>query len=262
MTWIDDRIQQYYAWMKDNTIVHEDNGTGWCSVSTPFIGIFNDHIQVFIKKEGEKILLSDDGQTLDSLSLTGVDINRSARRKELVEMILRTYGVQLQGKELIASASEKTFPRMKHAFISAICEISDLEIMAKHTVASVFKEDVDNFLKEQDVIFTPQFTIKGSTGLDFNFDFHIAGKKSELVIKPFNLLTQSGVELFLFSWDDIKQTREFVTKKEINSLAIINDINSEPKKDLIEALYSKNAKVMLWSQRFTPDNIRSIKEVA
>jgi len=209
MTLIDDRIQQYYPWMKDNTIVHEDNGTGWCSVSTPFIGIFNDHIQVFIKKEGEK-----------------------------------------------------TFTRMKHAFISAICEISDLEIMAKHSVASVFKEDVDNFLKEQDVIFTPQFTIKGSTGLDFNYDFHIAGKKSELVIKPFNLLTQSGVERFLFSWDDIKQTREFVTKKEINGLAIINDVNSEPKKDLIEALYSQNAKVMLWSQRFTPDNIRSIKVVA
>jgi len=39
-------------------------------------------------------------------------------------------------------------------------------------------------------------------------------------------------------------------------------MNSELKKELIEALYSKNAKVMLWSQRFTPDNIRSIKEVA
>lgn len=96
MTWIDDRIQQYYAWMKDNTIVHEDNGTGWCSVSTPFIGIFNDHIQIFIKKEGEK-----------------------------------------------------TFPQMKNAFISAICEISDLEKMAKHTVASVFKEDVDTSLKNK-----------------------------------------------------------------------------------------------------------------
>ena len=42
MGWIDNRIAEYYQWLKDNTAIREDKGTGWFSVSTPFVGLFND----------------------------------------------------------------------------------------------------------------------------------------------------------------------------------------------------------------------------
>ena len=41
MGWIDNRIAEYYQWLKDNTAIREDKGTGWFSVSTPFVGLFN-----------------------------------------------------------------------------------------------------------------------------------------------------------------------------------------------------------------------------
>ncbi len=253
MSWIDDRIEAYYQWLKDNTAIKEDTGTGWFSISTPFIGLFNDNIEIFIKKEGDKIILSDDSQTIENLTLLGVDVNRSSKRMEFMKYVLRNYGIQFTNKELTVTASEKDFPQKKHALISAISEISDLDITTKHTVASVFIEDVQTYLVEQDVIFTPQFIVKGSTGLEFNFDFHIAGKKSELVIKPFNSLNQGSVERFLFSWQDIRDTRESVTKKEMKSLAIINDTINEPKKEYIEAFKSKHADVLFWSLRNTKE---------
>lgn len=253
MSWIDERIETYYQWLKDNTAIKEDIGTGWSSVSTPFVGLFNDCIEIFIKKEEDKILLSDDSLTIENLTLLGVDIARSPKRMEFIKYVLRNYGVQLVDKELTVVSSEKDFPQKKHALISAISEISDLGITAKHTVASVFVEDVQTYLTERDVTFTPQFIAKGSTGLEFNFDFHIAGKKSELVIKPFNSLNQGAVERFLFSWQDIKDTRESVTKKEMKSLAVINDTVNEPKREYIEAFKSKNADVLFWSLRNTKE---------
>lgn len=258
MNWIDERIEAYYHWLKDNTAIKEDIGTGWFSISTPFVGLFNDNIEIFIKKEGDKILLSDDSQTIENLALLGVDIHRSPKRMEFMKYVLRNYGIQLVDKELMVTSSEKDFPQKKHALISAISEISDLDITVKHTVASVFVEDVQTYLIEQDVTFTPQFIAKGSTGLEFNFDFHIAGKKSELVIKPFNSLNQGSVERFLFSWQDIKETRESVTKKEMKSLAIINDTVNEPKKEYIEAFKSKSADVLFWSLRNTKEHAEKL----
>lgn len=51
MGWIDNRIAEYYQWQKDNTAIREDKGTGWFSVSTPFVGVLNDNIEIFVKKQ-------------------------------------------------------------------------------------------------------------------------------------------------------------------------------------------------------------------
>ena len=57
-----------------------------------------------------------------------------------------------------------------------------MAMMAKHNVNSIFKEDVKVYLDEQKIIYTPQFIAKGTSGLEFTFDFQIAGHQKELVI--------------------------------------------------------------------------------
>lgn len=49
MGWIDNRIAEYYQWLKDNTAIREDKGTGWFSVSTPLVGLFNDNSSLIIQ---------------------------------------------------------------------------------------------------------------------------------------------------------------------------------------------------------------------
>lgn len=92
------------------------------------------------------------------------------------------------------------------------------------------------------------FLVKGHSGLDFSFDIQISGRKSELVVKPFNLLRQNAIERFLFCMGDIKEIRERTTGKELKSLAIVND-TTEPSKRLIDALEQYGTSVMLWSRR-------------
>lgn len=127
MDWINDKIDEYCRWLRGNMDAKQDLGTGWYVLSTPFIGLFNDHIQVYVRRTDSGILLSDDGETLDNLSMAGVDFNRSERRRRFLDQILNTYGVSKEGTELFVKSSEKEFPFKKHALVTAIMNIYDLE---------------------------------------------------------------------------------------------------------------------------------------
>lgn len=258
MTWIENSVEQYYKWLKEKTFVNKDEQTGWHTISTPFIGLFNDTIEIYAKINNGQIVLSDDGLTLNNLNLVDSSINRSPKRREWLEMILLNYGVSLIENELQTSGDERSFPQKKHNLICAISEISDMAMMAKNTVSSIFKEDVKMYLEEQNIIYTPQFIAKGTTGIEFNFDFQIAGKHKELVIKSFNSLNKMNVPNFLFGWEDIKPARERVTGKELKGLAIINNIKKEVKQEYLDALKSKGTEIILWNQRHSAEMLEKL----
>jgi len=93
------------------------------------------------------------------------------------------YNNQLRicNEELTTDATERDFPQKKLNLISAISETSDMYYLARHTVASVFRDDVKSYLDEQEIIYTPYFISQGSTGLEFTFDFQIAYRNSNQV---------------------------------------------------------------------------------
>lgn len=247
-------IDEYYTWLKSRTDLFTNPDTGWTQISTPFPGLFNDPVEIYAKSINGKILLSDDGITFRNLDLLGASVTRSQRRKEILDKILLNYGVRLENNELMVEATEKNFPQKKHNLISTIGEISDMFMLAKHTVASVFKEDVQNYLEEQNIIFTPQFIARGATGLEFTFDFHIAHRQREIVLKTFNILNTFNLPHFLFTWADIKEAREKITGKTITGLAIVNDSQRPIKSELLDAIKSKNADFILWSEKEKQEN--------
>lgn len=259
MSWIDDSINQYYSWLRDKTSYKKDEQSGWCAITTPFFGLFNDPIEIYMKmSDDNSIILSDDGLTLENLELAGVSIKRSPKRKEWLDYILLNYGITLDGDELKIVATATNFAQKKHNLICAISEITDMEVMAKHVVASLFKEDVRAYLDEQEKIYTPEYIMKGSTGLDFTFDFQIAGRSNEVVIKSFNSLNKINVPNFLFGWEDIKGVREKISGKELKSLAVINDTNKDVRDEFISAFEKKGTDYIVWSERTKPENLAKL----
>lgn len=252
-------MNDYYAFLKEKTLVTASTSSDWVEISTPFVGLFNDTVDIYAKKEGNKIILSDDGNTLRDLELSGLEISRSPKRKEILDRILINYGVRISNDELTTEATERDFPQKKLNLIAAISETADMYYLARHTVASVFREDVKAYLDEQELIYTPYFISKGSTGLEFTFDFQIAYRNTEIVIKSFNSINKMNLPHFLFTWEDIKKVREQQTQKELIGLAVINDVDREVSEEYLSALESKGAKHILWSQRHNPDNIRKLK---
>jgi hypothetical protein len=258
MTWIDELITNYYKFLRDRTTIITDTGTDWAVISTPFIGAFNDNLEIYAKKSYDKIILSDDGITLKNLDLQGVSISHSPKRKEFLERLLLTYGITCNDDELTVEATETNFAQKKHNLIMAISEVSDMYMLSKPAVSSFFKEDVRQFFDEQEIIYTPQFISKGRTGLEFTFDFQIAYKNKEIVIKSFNSLNKMNVPNFLFTWDDVKSVREQVSNKNLMGLAFVNDTEKGVEPEYIEALRSRNAECILWSERSKPENVQKL----
>jgi len=254
LSWVNTYVDNYYNWLREKTFIQKDTNTDWFLINTPFIGAFNDTIEIYAQKSGSQLRLSDNGETMSNLELQGLQIQGSKRRRSLLDTILLNYGVRVENNELLIETNIERFSQSKHNFLSAIIEINDLYILSKHNVASIFKEDVRNYLESQDIIFTPDFISKGSTGLEFNFDFQIAQRDKEIVIKSFNTINKSNLPTFLFSWDDIKPVREKITKKNVNAIAIINDLDKDIKPEFLEALKSKNADYILWSERDSEKN--------
>lgn len=257
MNWIKKLVDDYYLWLKDNTAVLEGKN-GWGMISTPFLGLFNDYIELYVKKNNKKILISDNGETLNNLELTGVSFKRPERR-EILDRILINYGIKIQDKELVVDCSENNFFQKKHNFISAVLEISDLYVLSKQNITSIFKEEVRSYLEELNVIYTADFIARGTTGLEFTFDFLIQKRNEELVIKSFNTLNNANFGHFMFAWEDVKSPRERSSRKNVIPIAIINDESKLQKDDYFSAFDSKGAKYIKWSEKKNSLNINLLQ---
>lgn len=125
--WINSKVKSDYNWLMGKTDITYDVMTGWFGIATPYIGLMNDRIEIFIKKENGLIQLSDDGDTISTLSQMGIDVMKSKTWKQIIERIQLNYDVIVENGELTTVATESTFPERTHALLSAIQEISDLK---------------------------------------------------------------------------------------------------------------------------------------
>ena len=88
MTWVNKYVKEYYDWLKEKTFIQEDSNNDWAVINTPFIGAFNDGIDIYAKIFGDKVRLSDNGETFNNLELLGVNIQGSKNRRSILDSIL------------------------------------------------------------------------------------------------------------------------------------------------------------------------------
>lgn len=108
MNWIDKALQNYFEFLKEHmkaTPVDDQ----WYSISTPFLNMFNDYIEIYCCNKDGKIYLSDDGETLRNLSLAGVNLSRSETKQKLMNQIMINYGIREKNQELILETDMKNF---------------------------------------------------------------------------------------------------------------------------------------------------------
>jgi hypothetical protein len=264
MSQIEELVGLYYDFLEISTKISPATPTGWQEVRTPFVDMFNDNICLYVQRQGDKIVLSDDGVTVRNLELSGVNLSKVSKRKDFFESILLNYGIHLKdNSEMEIEASEQDFSLKKHCLISAISEANNLYMLAKHSVASVFRNDVKDYLDEQqNLVYTPSFLSKGSTGLEFMFDFQIAYKKKEILIKSFNSINKFNLPHFLFTWNDVKTVREKLAEKQVVGLAVINNEKKDIPVEYIEALSKTGTSHILWNQRHDAESLQLLKEAA
>jgi len=239
-----DLVNAYIEWLRQKISIEEINGI--CEITTPFLDRHNDHLQIYVKKLDSGLILTDDGHTITDLKLSGCEFT-TEKRRQILQSILNGFGVRLLGDELVVEARPENFPQKKHNLIQAILSINDLFVMATPMVVSLFREDVEKFLRLNEIRFTPSVNFTGKSGFVHFFDFVIPASKvkPERILKTINRPDKQKITSLIFSWTDTKEVRAPYS----TAYGVLNDREQPINPDLISALKQYEIIPLLWSQR-------------
>ncbi len=66
-------LDQYIAWLKDKTVLRQVKD--WVEITTPYLDRRNDYLQIYAKRENGAYLLTDGGETIEDLRLSGCNLD-------------------------------------------------------------------------------------------------------------------------------------------------------------------------------------------
>lgn len=241
-------LDEYYDWLKDKTILKQLQDD-YLEITTPYIDRHNDYIQIYLKKDNEGFVLTDDSYTIRDLEQDGCSL-ASEKRQQILSLALNGFGVQKdENNALLVKASLENFALKKHSLIQAILAVNDLFYLAAPHVSSLFFEDVRSWLEQEDIRYSERVSFIGHSGFNRNFDFLIPKSKQqpERIIKLINRPDRNNADALVMSWLDTKDVRPVGSR----AFAFINDNERKVQNDIEDALKSYAIQPVLWSQRNT-----------
>ena len=248
---ISNLINEYTQWLKQE-ITFAKTGDFY-EITTPFLDMNNDYIQIYTKLSDDDIYITDDGYTLQVLLSNGLSI--SGKRKELLDCIVKQYGFSIsKNLEISGSCSPRDFPLTKHLFVQCIMKVNDLFMVKKNTkLESIFLDDVTDFFTQKNIMASEQVSIIGKTGYSHSYDFIFARTRShpERLCNAINNPDKSHINNAIFSWMDTKENR----RPDSQLILIVNDLDKRIPDSLEKATQSYDISMIQWTERNSKKNL-------
>jgi hypothetical protein len=238
-------LDSYTQWLRDKSVLHEV-GDDYVRITTPYLDRHNDYMQVYVKRADGGFVLTDAGETIADLRLSGCDLD-TKKRKDLLLSTLNGFGVQRDGEALVVKATAQNFPLRKHNLVQALLAVNDLFYLAVPVVASLFLEDVTAWLHLHDIRFTPNVKFTGRSGYDHTFDFVVPASRRapERLVRAVSRPSRDIAESIAFAWIDTREVRPPSSK----CYALLNDDERPPTAPIVEALRNYEITPVPWSTR-------------
>ena len=234
----------YHAWLKDKSVLREIGE--WVEITTPYLDRHNDYIQIYAKRANGGFLLTDDGYTITDLEQNGCRLE-SRKRQELLRLTVHGFGVRLEDKALRVHAAADNFALRKHSLVQTMLAVNDLFYLATPTIASLFQEDVVNWLDLHEIRYTPKVKFSGQSGYDHLFDFVIpkSGQAPERIVQVINRPNRQTAQALAFAWMDTRVVRS----PDARAYAILNDAEREVSQQVVVAIRNYGLSPVPWSNR-------------
>ncbi|MFA5780376.1 MAG: DUF1829 domain-containing protein [Elusimicrobiota bacterium] len=241
---IQDLLDKYLNWLKDKTVLRQVED--WVEITTPYLDRHNDYLQIYVKRDNNGFILTDDGHTITDLRQSGCELE-SRKRKELLSLTLNGFGIKNEKDSLVVHASSDNFALKKHNLVQAILAVNDLFYLAVPMVASLFLEDVTSWMNINEIRYTPRVKFTGKSGYDHLFDFVIPASKKqpERIIQAINRPNRDTAQALAFSWIDTKEVRPDNSQ----AFAFLNDAEQRPITSVFDALGNYGVQPVVWSKR-------------
>lgn len=243
-----DIVRRYLHWLGDQFKIIDDARNGGCIVNTPFQDDTGKFIEMGIYNNGNSIIVSDRGETFDTLFLQGINIH-TRKRKNIIDSILNNYNATVHNGEIWLNSNFESLPATIQNMLQIINNISYLTYSANISLAGSFKELVLGYFNENNVPITLDYSIKGEA-IEHSFDF-CSKKEIPLVFRAMSTSSPSYAKtlasLFAYSIMDIEKAGN-----KLGAHPFVDDRNEEesvwegePKSIL--KVYS--SEIVYWSKR-------------
>lgn len=242
---MDHLLNEYYEWLGERLSVRCVGSEA--VITTPYLGPFNDYIQVFGDQiSDEEWRLTDDGETLFNLQASGVDLT-TEKRGELFNRAINRFGVSYSDPELFVKANGQDFAWQLHSLVQAILAVGDLLYTAQPHVKSIFLQEVEEWFSELGISAVSGSSFEGESGLTHRFDFVIPQNfetgTRERILDAVSAPTKQKIERVMFSWQDVQPTRD------ARMYALLNDTDQDLPHDKAQALKRYDITPVRWSHR-------------
>jgi Domain of unknown function DUF1828/Domain of unknown function DUF1829 len=241
---IEKLLKNYREWLQDKTTLRQVNGS-WVEITTPYLDRHNDALQIYVRREDDGFVLTDDSYTIHDLESSGCKLD-TEKRQNLLQMTLNGFGAKLNNEAIEVKATAENFPMRKHNLIQAMLAVNDLFYLAKPIVESLFYENVVAWLDANDIRYIPRVNFTGKSGYTHHFDFAISKSKGqpERIVQAINRPTRESALTFINAWNDTHQVRA----RESRAYAVLND--EQPVSGaVVDAFRSYTIQAVPWTQR-------------
>lgn len=237
-------LDDYHQWLADRTALREVGD--WVEITTPYLDRHNDCLQIYVRGKNGAWELSDGAWTIHDLNASGMSLD-TPKRKALLELTLRGFGVELEDEALVVHATRDNFPFRKHGLVQAMLAVNDLFALSSPTVTSVFLEDVQAWLDSQGVRYSPHVPLIGRSGFTHMFDFLIpkSPQQPERVVKAINRPDKDSAQSMIFAWLDSRDARPAPAR----AYALLNDEDRPVSANLRDAFRTWGIVPVTWSDR-------------
>lgn len=250
---IPDFASNYGYWLTSR--LSQQVGEGIVEVSTPFLDPLNDGMRVYIETGSRGTVVHDGGLTVETLAVQGIDVHSTAKRKNLVDEILRSYGLMMEGDRILTQANSENLPQRMHFLLSAMNRISDLSLTSRQGKVTDFSESVCRYLDEHEVLYSTQLSIPGKT-VEHLIDILIPlPQRKERLVCLIGTPNINTAKIVSFSWIEISEVRPKAER-----VILINDEVSEEKDNLRSIskqtesiLQEYSTEMYRWSTRNRPE---------
>ena len=213
-------------------------------IITPYLYPDNDLIEIFIEDfGGERVKITDLGETFRHLHSQGFDVYASSKRKFLAETIASRVNVEVSGGKLTRIVGVDEISEAIFDIVTASREIADLIYTSKTYEPGTFFDEVKGFLEEHRLKYEPKIKIKGISNKFYTVHFEVLnGKKLYLqTLSPKNVLGIKGrVDATVRMWLDFNG--------QFKKLSLLNDVDFQWKEPDINIL-GRVSKVQFWSKK-------------
>jgi hypothetical protein len=217
-------IERYLSSLKEGfTCVPMENKL---RIVTPYLYPDNDLIEVFVEElPSNQIRVTDLTETLRHLHARGFDVFESPKRKFMVETIASRTGVELFNGQLAKTGEVNQLGDLLFDVIVVARGVSDLIYTSKTFEPATFSEEVEAFLRNNNIPVEPKVKLVGISGKSYtvNFKVTIVTTRFLQALSPVAVAgLKPKVDATVRMWVDINH--ELSTEQKVT---ILNDIDFE-----------------------------------